>query len=281
MLNAMINFIIFLQSLSSPVLNGFLTAFNMFSQQYFLVLFVAVIYWLLDKRKGEHMAASLIFTVCLSCGIKGAFAFDRPFVLDSRIKGINTHTAPGYSFPSADSAAAASISSTVSTWTSKPLFRWLLVIYTLLIGFCRMFFGLHFPTDVLGGYIIGFVISSLIGFAMKKLESMSIFYGISAIILLSFALFPNQQKDYYNAIGLMLGAVVGILIEHRFVHFDYNINRKRKALRLALGLFCLIVIAVFCHLFLPDTKFFFVFDKFVLTFFATGIYPMIFKKFKF
>lgn len=281
MYTSMLNFILFLQSHSSPVLDAFLTVFNMLSQQYFLVLLVAVIYWVLDKRKGEHIAASLIFAVCLSCGIKGAFSIDRPFVQDSRVNALNHHTAPGYSFPSADSAAAASVAATVSTWTKKPSFWTLLTVYTLLIGFCRMYFGLHFPSDVAVGYIIGAFISYLIGYAMKKLESMSIFYGVSALILLSFAFSPNQQKDYYNSIGLMLGAVVGILIEHRFVHFDYNISASRKALRLIFGLLGLIVLALFCHFFLPETHLFFVLDKFVLTFFATGIYPIIFKKLKF
>ncbi len=281
MLDAMIKFILLIQNLSSPALDLFLTGFNMLSQQYFLVLLVAAIYWMWDKRRGEHMAASLIFTVCLSCGIKGAFALDRPYIYDSRVISANENTGPGYSFPSADSAAAASISTTVSTWTKKPVFWAQLLVYTLLIGFCRMYFGLHYPTDVLGGYIIGFIISNLIGHAMKKLKSMSIFYGISALILLSFSFFPNQQKDYYNSIGLMLGAVVGILIEHRFVHFDYSISTGRKILRFALGLFSLVIIVVFTHLFFPDNNFFYVFDKFLLTFFATGIYPMIFKKFNF
>ncbi len=281
MLDAMINFIIFLQSLSTPLLDTVLTLFNMLSQQYFLVLLVAIVYWLLDKQKGEQLAASLIFTVCLSCGIKGVFATDRPFIHDSRIKSANVHTAPGYSFPSADSAAATSVSTTVSTWTKKPLFWFLLVLYTLLIGFCRMYFGLHFPVDILGGYLIGFVVSSLIGYAIKRLKSINIFYCVSLFVLLCFAFSPNQQKDYYNALGLVAGAVAGILVEHRFVNFDYNVSKKRKILRLFFGLVGLIFIIGFCDFFFPDTKLFFILSNFLLTFFATGIYPFIFKKFSF
>jgi len=282
MLDSMFSFIKFIQSFASPVLDGILTVFNMLSQQYFLVGLVAFVYWIIDKKRGETLAASLIFSICLACGIKGIFKFPRPFKYkDKGIRLLNHGTAPGFSFPSADSAAAASVASSFSTWTKKRLIWILLAGYTLLIGFCRMYFGLHFPTDVLTGFIVGAVVAFTMYLYRKKFENSDLIYFIFILLLLLFIFFPGQQKDYYTSLGLSLGAVCGIIIEHRFVNFTCNVTKNKKILRFSVGIAGIIIIALLGSLLTPDYPFFFVLDKFALTFFATGIYPMIFKKLNF
>lgn len=282
MLDSMFSFIKFIQSFASPALDIFLTVFNMLSQQYFLVGLVAFVYWIIDKKRGEQLASSLIFSICLSCGIKGVFKQPRPFTYTEKgIRTLNNHTAPGFSFPSADSAAASAVACSFATGTKSRVIRFLLALYTLVIAFCRMYFGLHFPTDVLTGILIGALVSFTMYFYKKKLPHSDAIYPVFALLLLCFMFFPGQQKDYYNSLGLALGAVSGILIEHRFVNFSCIISKSKKVLRFSIGLVSIITIAVTCSLLSPETPFFFVFDKFLLTFFATGIYPLIFKKFKF
>ncbi|MDP4117885.1 MAG: phosphatase PAP2 family protein [Bacillota bacterium] len=275
----MLDFIKYIQSFSSPALDSFLTCFNYLSQQFFLVLLVGIVYWTIDKRKGEQLAFALVFTVGFSCGTKGVFKISRPFTYDG-IRSLNTGTAPGYSFPSADTAVAASIATTFATWTKKPILWILLLLYTILIGFCRMYFGLHFPIDVLGGMILG----ASIGFGIKCILSHSKdtfpVYLIAALILVPFAFF-GQEPDYFKAMGLMLGAVCGIYIEHNYVNFNYNINYRRKGARLLLGIVGIIIIAVLSNKLMPNNNLCYVIEKFLLTFFAVGVYPAIFNKFKF
>ena len=79
MLDFLLSFLKSLQSISNPFLDIFLTLFNLLSQQYFLVLLVAIVYWILDKKKGLQLAYSLIFSVAFSCGIKGVFKVPRPY----------------------------------------------------------------------------------------------------------------------------------------------------------------------------------------------------------
>ena len=79
----------------------------------------------------------------------------------------------------------------------------------------------------------------------------------------------------------MLGALCGVYTEHTFVNFDYKISRGKKAARFLIGIVGLIAIAVLTKKFFPENNFFLVLEKFLLTFFAVGIYPAIFKKLKF
>ncbi len=279
MLNFMLNFLRFIQGLASPALDLFLTVLNMLSQQYFLVLLVSVIYWTVNKKRGEQLAYSLIFTICFSCGLKGVFKIPRPYNYEG-IRVVNKSTAPGWSFPSADSSAAASVAATLCSWTRKPIYWGLLAFYMLVIGFCRMYFGLHFPTDVIGGFSIGIIIALSINKLLSTVKDTFKLYLISGLILLPFIFF-GQEPDYFKTLGLMLGAISGIAVEHKFVNFSCDIPLSKKGLRLLLGLVGLIAIALLCSAYMPEENIFYVFEKFLLTFFAVGIYPFIFTKFGF
>lgn len=71
------------------------------------------------------------------------------------------------SFPSGHSTIMAVITSaflfTRSRWMA------LFFIFMLWIGFSRIYVGVHYPLDVLGGFILGFIISFTIGYAINKL----------------------------------------------------------------------------------------------------------------
>jgi undecaprenyl-diphosphatase len=40
--------------------------------------------------------------------------------------------------------------------------QWGLLVYTLLIGYSRIYLGVHYPTDILGGYLLGTAIALLL-----------------------------------------------------------------------------------------------------------------------
>jgi membrane-associated phospholipid phosphatase len=61
------------------------------------------------------------------------------------------------SFPSMHSTIAAVI--TIGFWSlSNVFFRSVLIAYSLLIALSRLVIGVHYPADLIGGYILGFVI---------------------------------------------------------------------------------------------------------------------------
>lgn len=275
----MLEFIRTVQGYANPFTDAFLTVFNMLSQQYFLVFLVALVYWNIDKRKGEQLAYSLLLTINISCGIKGIFKIPRPYTYEG-IRVLNKATAPGYSFPSADSSAAASVGFTFGSLTKKKALKILLAIYVILIGFCRIYFGLHFPTDVLAGFLIGIVVAYSIRKILSALKDTLRLNIILVFVLLLFALW-KQEPDYYKTLGLILGAVAGIEIEHKFVNFSNDISFSKKVLRLILGLVGIIIIALLTSRFMPDGNIYYVIEKFFLTFFAVGVYPWIFKRFGF
>jgi membrane-associated phospholipid phosphatase len=73
-------------------------------------------------------------------------------------------TSAGFSFPSGHAMASVVFYGLVAYWLIRNSKLWLervlivliCLIVTLIIGFSRIYLGVHFPSDVFGGYVAGF-----------------------------------------------------------------------------------------------------------------------------
>ncbi|MGL2986899.1 phosphatase PAP2 family protein [Flavobacterium sp. RSSA_27] len=98
---------------------------------------------------GESVAVSLFITIALKESIKR----DRPFTSYPEIEKLTS--AGGYSMPSGHTsiafATATSLSMTYPKWyIIAPSFTW-----AIAVGYSRMHLGVHYPSDVIAGALIG------------------------------------------------------------------------------------------------------------------------------
>ena len=120
---------------------------------------LCVVFLAIDIYAGLALTISSITQVLLQIVIKRIFSRQRPFVRYGEISNV---IAPPdrFSFPSGHTAGAFTIVF-VFYYFYTVLFIPMLIIATL-IAFSRIYLGLHYPTDVLAGVILG-LISALIG----------------------------------------------------------------------------------------------------------------------
>jgi undecaprenyl-diphosphatase len=125
--------------------------------QVVLPLLVAVV--LVFYLNGWRLSATLLLVSTvggslLTAVLKGVFGRARPELFDSG------YTASFYSFPSGHATVAAGFYGALTlilAYRLRGLARWAVVVVgvslVLLIGFSRLYLGVHYPTDVLAGFL--------------------------------------------------------------------------------------------------------------------------------
>ncbi|HEY5040078.1 MAG TPA: phosphatase PAP2 family protein [bacterium] len=107
-------------------------------------------------------AGALAFTLELSLYylIKKNIGRPRPF---QRIKGVRFLIAPPdeFSFPSGHTAAAFLVATLAAVSFPFPLITVAVLGWAGLVGFSRIYLGVHYPTDVLAGMVLGIASASL------------------------------------------------------------------------------------------------------------------------
>jgi hypothetical protein len=152
------SFLLSLQALSHPALDAiFRLSHELGTLRFSVVLVLAAVVW--HGRRGERREALAwlvvgLTTFVLFVSLKPAFATTRPF-LWPRPMGVG---ATGFSFPSGHALAAATFFPLLA-WVTLHLrgvpFALVGVGLALFVGFGRLYLGVHWPSDVLGGWLLG------------------------------------------------------------------------------------------------------------------------------
>jgi membrane-associated phospholipid phosphatase len=105
------------------------------------------------QKDAAWMVGGYILNAVVTQGMKRIVQRDRPFVTYSFI--IKRADGGGYSFPSGHTSAAFCTATSLSLLFPK----WYVIapsyLYASVVAYARMYQGVHYPTDVLAGAIVG------------------------------------------------------------------------------------------------------------------------------
>ena len=143
----------------------------------------------------------------------------------------------GYSFPSGHGATAVSLFGSIGRELRKRWMWTLAVVMPLLIGFSRIAVGVHYPTDVLAGWVVGL---AAIGFniLLEKIVKKEWQRYVVLLVITVPGIFWCRSRDYFTALGLLIAAAVAFPYEEKYVGFKDTRNVWAMILR-TLGAFAI------------------------------------------
>ena len=229
----------------SPALDLPFKVLTSLGDKEFYLLLMPLVYWCIDRRPGARLFMLLLFSACLNEGAKLLADQPRPFNYDPRVIKFVHEDSGG--LPSGHTQSA------VVVWgylayclKKKPL--WLLAGFLILaIPLSRIYLGAHFPTDLLGGYVLGALVLFLFLRLDSVLESWFTQKGLLYQLCMSMGLpvllilfVPSGNEGLLTALGALMGVATGVVLERRWVRFSSEGRWWQQVIRYLVGIVILV-----------------------------------------
>ncbi|WP_026370384.1 phosphatase PAP2 family protein [Kallotenue papyrolyticum] len=230
-------------------------------------LFVApVVFWLWSTRQGYRFLVLVLVAIWLNSVLKdGAAALvsdrgplyaTRPYLFAPEIRTCRSvplfeaqallarlcREEESFAFPSGHAQAS------IVFWGYLALVvrrRWvsiLALVAVLLIGLSRVYLGQHWPSDVVGGWLIGAALVALGVWLFRRGQRHARSFNrvLLALVLCWAPLLvwfdPDPTFNRARALGLLVGGSLGYLVQMRWVPFSPHASWPRQVLKLLIGL---------------------------------------------
>lgn len=244
-------FLHFLEGIRFPLLDkAMLLITNAGDETVFIV--IAMIYlWCIDKFDAYYLLFVGFTTTVFNNLVKVIFKTPRPWVRDPSLKAVEAAVpaATGYSFPSGHTQSAVGTFGVVTVTAKKRFLKIAAIILALLVGFSRMYLGVHTPADVLVGFLISAVLVTVFGlffsFAPKTPKTMHIIFAVLTFLFLAQAIFMTATLDLsderllsglkttYKMLGCILGMFTVYELDRRFINYELDATLPVQIIKVA------------------------------------------------
>ncbi len=274
-----------IQSVRTPFFDYVFNVLTHMGDIAFFIVVFAIFFWIYDKKFAVNFALNYgIISIFNSLALKNIFRRTRPLYNSSKFPPYSGYPT-SYSFPSGHSAAIGSISAYTMYETiakkNKKAFNILLplsIVSCLIVGFSRMYLGVHYLTDVLVGLAIGWGVSYVL-FRFVKITNEKNYKWFLIIVPVYIVLLIVMDSDTISMFGSFAASVVlGIVIENKFIQYDIK-KYSNIWLKLLIGISILGVIAIGFY-FVPNNKYLFALEYILYGLATTTLVPYIFSKLK-
>lgn len=268
-----------IQSIISPTWDIFFQIVTMTGEEYFYIIAAAIIFWCINKKFGYKLGFALLTSTIVNIVLKDVINAARPIGVPG-IRSIRLETATGQSFPSGHTQGATTF------WISciiKVRRRWIYIVGILaiiLMSFSRLYLGLHYPTDVIGGIVIGTICVFISNYIFDYAEVTKKAWILMIIIVPALVgMIFFREKTYYTIAGTVLGFYIGYILESKYVQYDVRNTIVKQLIKLVFGLGVLIALKSMLKVMLPLNIFSDFFRYIVIGLWIIVGAPCIFKRF--
>jgi membrane-associated phospholipid phosphatase len=262
-----------IQGIQNPVLSAAMKLITNVVSEFVFFGAVMFLFWVINERKAFRLGMLILMAAWLNSLAKAAFQQPRPFHLESALGMVYESN---YGFPSGHAQFIMSFTIPLAYWFCSYWRRrtslqarsgglavritvWIVsVLLILLVSFSRLYLGLHFPQDILGGWILGGLTLAVYFVVEKRFSTEAVIanhpaanrlralaakprfrlIAAAVITVLMNALVPNHSSS-----AMFFGFAAGYMLMRSYFPFHPGLSGGprpaerfiQNALRLAIG----------------------------------------------
>ena len=290
------NFLFFLSQHRTDALTSFFRFITHFGEETIVILLLCFLFWCKNKNFAYKLCIGYFFAGLSVQGLKIIFQIPRPWMIDPEFKAVPEAIpkATGYSFPSGHTQNVTTLFGSLGFQSKKWIGRSLCALMICLVGFSRMYLGVHTPKDVLVSFLLTLGIIVLVNLlynpetiSSKNDTFLSILLAsFSIIIVVICSIFYVQGSielrylsDCIKASCAGLGFSFSYYIERHYIDFPTKTNHiGQQIFKYIIGLLVAVLLKEGIKILFGTSLFVNGCRYFILIFWIIAIWPWIFMR---
>ena len=237
------NINVFFKDLGTPLLDALFKVVTNIGSEPVYILLASLIFWCLNKKTGIRMMYVIMFSAYTALVAKNLFGMPRPPDYLHKV------TENEFGFPSGHAQVSTGFWGYLGIRSRKNRIIIVGAVAVILVSFSRLYLGVHYLGDVVGGIIFGLTVAFIsykgetLCLNMFNRQSRNSKYLIALSFPIILVLIASMQKSLLQEqieLGLVMASVgAGYLLEEEKIRFHDAKNKKQKVKRAFIGILIL------------------------------------------
>jgi membrane-associated phospholipid phosphatase len=238
--------IIAIQAAGGPAAQTIFEAITFMGEEYFYLIIVPILFWSVDAATGGRVGFAFLISAYVNPILKDIFSQPRPYQVNP---AVSDHEVAGSGMPSGHAQSSIFVWGVLAAQVKRPWFWVFAMFMAFLIGFSRIVLGVHFPHQVLAGWVVGAILLLLFLWLDPRVEQavgrlalapqLLVTLGVPTLLAL---LYPHN--DTVSSAAVMAGFSSGIVLTNRFIPFSAKGLWWQRILRSIIGIVILLALYI-------------------------------------
>lgn len=233
-----LDFLRWVEGFRTDFLNTLFEGITAIGEETLMIVIVVTLWFAVNRKLGQKILFLTASSLSINVIIKNLTAIPRPFT--KGISCVRPDSATGYSFPSGHTQMFSTWSTLFAIRYKKLWFSLLTGLLIVLVGFSRLYLGVHYPSDVIVGIALGVGLAFLGDLLFEKVKDTRKLYLGTLIVFTPFVLYflieaEHMYEDLYKLYGMIGGLTLVSFLEEKYEALSYDVAWWKKVLRIVIG----------------------------------------------